>query len=250
MMTFWGLAQTERKCVITNRPTSGYTRRHTESLSSHAHFMASLHPATPSPGCLLSSLPALFVPSLPLFLWVTLTRAWGGEEEEVEGRQGGHTKERPMGVSTTPDCGFCTLSLLTAGQDFLRDFSSYFDCLSPGKYYVTRLFDWLGAHFHSPVSCPESHWQSVVRIMFEGIVRCVLSNACACCVVTDSEQQSWCYPTLSRVDGMQENNDKHTHIHTRKPKRWSESGRREGGESHHFLQKGKMSWQQKFKTTR
>lgn len=58
------------------------------------------------------------------------------------GRLGGHTKEQPMGVFTTPDCGFCPLSLLTTGQEFLRDFSSYFDCLSPGKYYVTRLF-WL-----------------------------------------------------------------------------------------------------------
>ncbi len=72
------------------------------------------------------------------------------------GGRGGHTKERPMGVSPTPDCGFCTLSLLTAGQQLVRDFSSYFDCLSPGKYYITHLFDWLEAHFHSPVSCPET----------------------------------------------------------------------------------------------
>lgn len=57
------------------------------------------------------------------------------------GRRGGHTKERPMGVSAAPDCGFCTLSLLASGLKFVRDFSSYFDCLSPGKYYITCLFD-------------------------------------------------------------------------------------------------------------
>lgn len=55
-------------------------------------------------------------------------RGGGGGE-----RRGGHTKERPMGVSTTPDCGFCTLSLLATGQEFVRDFSSYFDCFHQGN---------------------------------------------------------------------------------------------------------------------
>lgn len=183
------------------------------------------------------------------------------------GRRGGHTKERPMGVSTTPDCGFCTLSLLTAGQEFVRDFSSYFDCLSPGKYYITRLFDRSDAYSHSPVSWPAKKkpvlfwaWNRfhLTHVWWDSeiCIRCCL----CCCVVARSEQRSRWYPTLtwvSCVEGMRENNEKHTHtlIHTAligSQKRWSESGRgrREGGESHHFLQKGKVSEQQKLKTTR
>lgn len=36
----------------------------------------------------------------------------GQSEGSGGGRGGGHTKDQPMGVSTTPDCGFGTLSLL------------------------------------------------------------------------------------------------------------------------------------------
>lgn len=39
-------------------------------------------------------------------------RSVGQSEGSSGGRGGGHTKEQPMGVSTTPDCGFGTLSLL------------------------------------------------------------------------------------------------------------------------------------------
>lgn len=146
-MTFWGLLQTKKTCVIKTGQKAD-TWRHTTS--SPAYFTASLNPANPSQ-CLLSSLPALvlFVPSLPLFLWVTPAIAWssGG---------GGYAKERPMGVSTTPDCGFCTLSLLTTRQ--VRDFSSYF-VYHQGNYYITSLFDWLEAHFHSPDISPACYFE-------------------------------------------------------------------------------------------
>lgn len=59
-----------------------------------------------------------------------------------------------MGVSTTPVGGLCTLSLLTTGQEPVRDFSSYF-VYHQGKRYITRLIYLLGAHFRSPVSCQQ-----------------------------------------------------------------------------------------------
>ena len=61
------------------------------------------------------------------------------------GRGGGgrreHSKEPPMGVSTTPDCGCCTLSLLTASQECVRDFSSYFVYLQGNIMSLVYMID-------------------------------------------------------------------------------------------------------------
>lgn len=92
------------------------SQTHTDAHSSSCHvcFMAPLHSATPSPGCLLSPLAklSLFIPSPPPLPVSNSNQSVGQSEGSGGGRGGGHTKEQPMGVSTTPDCGYGTLSLL------------------------------------------------------------------------------------------------------------------------------------------
>ena len=240
-MTFWGLAQTERKCVIKNRPTRGNTHMnahtHTHTDTDTKHFVLSRILYGFFPPCHpLTRVFALFITSTlaphPLFLWVTLTRAWGaGKEEEVVEEEEEDTPRNDQWVCPPRQTAASAPSaFLTAGQEFVRDFSSYFDCLSPGKYYITCLFDWSDAYSHSPVSWPLfwawNHFHPAhVWWGSEICIRCCL----CCCVVAHSEQRSRCYPTLtwvSRVEGMQGNIEKHTHtlIHTAligSQKRWS-----------------------------
>lgn len=128
------------KCTHTQMHTCTYTG----GLSSHTFFMVSLRPATPSPWCLLASLPALllFIPSLPLFLWVTLTRAWGGGEEEEEEEE--DTTRRDRWVCPPHQTAASALSASSAaGQDFCEGLFQLF-CLSPWKYDVTRALEPIG----------------------------------------------------------------------------------------------------------
>lgn len=55
-----------------------------------------------------------------------------------------------MGVSALPDCGFRNLSVPATGHELVRDFSSYFERLSPWE--ILRHAS-VFADAPSPVSC-------------------------------------------------------------------------------------------------
>lgn len=119
-MTFWGSEQTEGKCVITDTHT-----QHTHALWHPPHS------AAPSLACLLFVLPtlSLFIPALPLFLWVTLTRVWGWRktaDERSRKRRRRRTYQRGNQWVCPPHqtAAFDTVSHCATA--LLGDFSGYF----------------------------------------------------------------------------------------------------------------------------
>lgn len=96
-MTFWGLTQTERKCVITNCLTRTRTHTHTSGLTSQACFRQfSTLPPTQHGVCSFhyQRSPLPHASALPVSNVNQSVGRGGGR-----GRKGGHATERPLGVS-------------------------------------------------------------------------------------------------------------------------------------------------------
>lgn len=114
--------------------TSGYTRRKTESLSRHANFMASPPPCHPLTGVfalIITSALTLCLPSSSL----PVSNSNQSVGQSSGGGGGKWVCPPRQTVASTP-----STSLLLA-SNFLGDFSSYFNCLPLGKYYIICLFD-------------------------------------------------------------------------------------------------------------